>query len=123
MDSQFYTGGLLSSLPNKPSHILYDIPGNQRSYRNTDDNPDDLSGIGSRLMELVVTANDRNYPPTNIIDFKSVEGDYNIGDLFERLPCGGVVCKGRTSDFIKSADGKRIDTKCVSSYIYVALLS
>jgi hypothetical protein len=71
---------------------------------------DTLSGnqSGTSLVELIVLSDSPNCPHPS---FRHVDGHFHTGDFFEEVKPGQYASRGRTDDWIKSANGLRCDTK------------
>jgi hypothetical protein len=64
-----------------------------------------------RMLELVILSESRDCPALHM---RRADGHFHTGDLFQEVSPGLYVSRGRNDDWIKSDNGLRCDTKCVS---------
>lgn len=64
-----------------------------------------------RMLELVIFSESRDCPALHM---RHADGHFHTGDLFQEVSPGHYVSRGRDDDWIKSDNGLRCDTKCVS---------
>jgi len=64
-----------------------------------------------RMLELVIFSESRDCPALHM---RQADGHFYTGDLFQEVSPGHFVSRGRNDDWIKSDNGLRCDTKCVS---------
>ncbi|KAL4071030.1 hypothetical protein J3A83DRAFT_4530563 [Scleroderma citrinum] len=111
-------GGILLSIggAGRDNRFLRPLPGASYSFVPIDAAGHPESGHQSsvQLLELVVLAESGDCPD---ISFRSGDGHFHTGDLFQEMGPGTYVFRGRNDDWIKSENSLRCDTKAIEDNV------
>ena len=110
-------GALMVSTPGKSPRFLRPMPGLSCRFDPvaTMDSSDDTGS--TELLEFVLLADSPQLPAPH---FRSDDGNFHTGDLFEKQSDGSYLFRGRNDDWIKTEGATRVDTKFVYPNLFVS---